>query len=587
MLKGTLDDFALPDIFRLVMVARRTGKLDIARSAGSGKVFFRDGEVYYAESTVAREPLGQKLIRSGALTEGGLLKALDESASTGERVGEILVRNGSISVDQLQEAVRNQIEDSVFDLLRWDLGEFSWESNVIADVEVPISVSVENLIMESSRRLDELEVILRKIPSEKAVPAMASAPPEGAVEINITPQEWRMLVLVNGVRTIHDIAEQVGLDDFSVMRSIYGLLSAGLVEMADLGEDADTPAPVVEEISPAQQAARSDDEPAAEAEVAFEVETIAVEMADDTAMDIETEIEDETGSETESEEPAAEDIFAEALEDVLAEVDADPDAGSETADVDLEIAIALAQAEDAADDDDSIYRDAFVAEATENADSDSLAAFEAAREGKISFESFTDAPVSSNGSKQDEDNVIFMSSGEEEDGDAEAPEESRRFEVLSGSAADDEDTAAVDESDPLGAGWEPSVVGFDAPEGDELTTVTPEDDPFLDDLFGGGVKSSPPAPPSPEVAPEAPAPAASAPEAPASSDPESPQVDRAAVVRELAGLFSDEDRPRSRTAPAATEKSGEEEADQRKRVEDDDQVTKGLISRLIDGVKGL
>jgi len=62
-------------------------------------------------------------------------------------------------------------------------------------------------------------------------------------------------------------------------------------------------------------------------------------------------------------------------------------------------------------------------------------------------------------------------------------------------------------------------------------------------------------------------------------------VDRAAVVRELAGLFDDDERPQ-RPAPTR-DREGADEPDERKRVEDDDQVTRGLISRLIDGVKGL
>jgi hypothetical protein len=62
------------------------------------------------------------------------------------------------------------------------------------------------------------------------------------------------------------------------------------------------------------------------------------------------------------------------------------------------------------------------------------------------------------------------------------------------------------------------------------------------------------------------------------------------MVRELAGLFDDDDVERmrpTRSTGQAREGSGEESSDDRKRVEDDDQVTKGLINRLIDGVKGL
>jgi hypothetical protein len=90
------------------------------------------------------------------------------------------------------------------------------------------------------------------------------------------------------------------------------------------------------------------------------------------------------------------------------------------------------------------------------------------------------------------------------------------------------------------------------------------------------VVDEPPAPPAPV---EEQIPVSSAPSG------DAPAVDRAAVVRELAGLFSDEERPRAR--PSAPRPAGSGEEDDRKRVEDDDQVTKGIISRLIDGVKGL
>jgi hypothetical protein len=83
MLKGTLDDFTLPDVFRLMSFAKKTGRVDIVRSAGQGKVFFRDGEVYYAESSLSKEPLGQKLVRARSITDGQLMKALDEQASSG------------------------------------------------------------------------------------------------------------------------------------------------------------------------------------------------------------------------------------------------------------------------------------------------------------------------------------------------------------------------------------------------------------------------------------------------------------------------------------------------------------------------
>jgi hypothetical protein len=231
MLKGTLDDFTLPDIFRLMSLAKKTGALEVQRSAGNGKVYFRDGEVYFAESSITRTPLGQKLVRSGVITETQLMKALDIHKEKGQRLGDVLVAENLVDQEHLLEAVRSQIEDAAFDLLRWDLGEFAWESGHGIEPEVPIMVSVENLIMEASRRLDELEVILRKIPSEDAILGMAAAPPVGAVEINITPEEWRILVQVNGERSVAEIGESLGIDTLDAMKSLYGMVSTGLIEV--------------------------------------------------------------------------------------------------------------------------------------------------------------------------------------------------------------------------------------------------------------------------------------------------------------------------------------------------------------------
>ena len=509
MLKGTLDDFTLPDVFRLMSFAKKTGRLDVVRSAGQGKVFFRDGEVYYAESSLSKERLGQKLVRARAITEGQLMKALDEQASSGERLGAVLLQAGAVTEEQLLAAVRQQIEDSVFDLLRWELGEFAWEPGEEFQTEVQIAVSVENLIMEASRRLDEFEVIRRKIPSGDAVLGMAATPPEGAVEINITPDEWRILVLVDGSRTVGEIATMVGLDEFGAMRVLYGLVSAGLIELMyekDAGES-------VADVVAAEPVAEAVAEPVAE-EVAAESPLAPIETETIVASDsyFETPIEPELETITAAEPDAPMQFEAPVEPDVVEP----PTAPPPTSDLTEDLVAALSG--------DPFDPDAPAADTTVDLEPEDLSVF-----GIVSPD-----PV-------------------------------------------DEAVAASTDS----AVWsETTIEAFDAPAPDELVTSTPGADPFMDDLFDEPAVphiDEPPAPPAPVEE-----------EIPVSSAPsgEAPSVDRAAVVRELAGLFSDEERPMARpSAPRPAASTGE--ADERKRVEDDDQVTKGIISRLIDGVKGL
>ncbi|MBA2313520.1 MAG: DUF4388 domain-containing protein, partial [Actinobacteria bacterium] len=242
MLKGSLDGFPLPDLFRLLSRSKKTGRLDVKRRAGRGQVYFRDGEIYFALTSLSKVPLGQKLIASGVVTEGQLMQALDRNAETGERVGEILVSTEVITIEQLEAAVRSQSEDAIFDLLKWEVGDFSWEPGVSIAVEVALGLSVEELLMEASRRLDELEIIQRKVPSATAVMKLATTAPEGATNISITSDEWRILTLVDGSRTIGEIARLVGVEEIAAMKVFHALMAAGLIEVASYAPSAAAPA---------------------------------------------------------------------------------------------------------------------------------------------------------------------------------------------------------------------------------------------------------------------------------------------------------------------------------------------------------
>ncbi|MFN2525066.1 MAG: DUF4388 domain-containing protein [Actinomycetota bacterium] len=504
MLQGTLDDFSLPDMLRLMSYARKTGRLDIKRNAGTGKLYFRDGNVYYAESSLSKEPLGQKLIRAGALTEGQLVKALDRHADTGERVGQILVNAKYVSEEQLQNALRQQIEDSVFDLLRWELGDFSWEPRVEADVEVSLAVSVENLIMEASRRLDELEIIRRKIPSAQAVLRMSAAPPEGAAEINITPPEWRILVLVDGIRTVAAIAAMVGLDEFEAMRTLYGLVSAGLIEVADTGVGPETreavEAPEVFQPSASRAAA---------------VERLAATEA--------------------AKEPERDEVV-----DVVepAEVESEVDISAETAPDEAEEIIEPGELEEPA----------------------RVVVEEAGAESEI------DEVVTSASGIASE----YLPATDFNEADEFAPIAEAQPAGLAPEFAGEQPQGTGD------AEWlaEQGVSSFDAPSEDEVVTETPPEPSFSELIPAPDTElSEPPPPPGAEMLTD---------QATEEEPQAEPEVDRSAVVRELAGLFSEE---QGGGAGGGSSQRGPGEA--KHRVEDDDSVDRGLISRLIDGVKGL
>jgi hypothetical protein len=244
VLEGTLESFTLPDIFQLLSLTKKTGCLRLDHGAQQGRVYFEDGQVYYAMSSSGRLALGRRLVGAGLLDTSQLRAALAEQAQLREdgrglRIGRILVEAGVISADTLETFVREQVQDAVFDLMRWSDGSFSFDTtSPDAKVTEPIqlAVSVENLIMEGSRRLEEWEQVRRKVPSLHAIVAMAPMPGDG-VEVSLEPAEWRLLTVVDGRRTVGDLVDIFGQGEFQTCKVLYGMVGAGLLEVRDPGAE--------------------------------------------------------------------------------------------------------------------------------------------------------------------------------------------------------------------------------------------------------------------------------------------------------------------------------------------------------------
>lgn len=232
ILTGSLGVFGLPDILRLVSQYNLTGAVKVVRESGEGVVYFREGSVDFAFSSLTREFLGQRLVTAKLITQGQLRRILDEQKkSPTKRMGDLLVAKGVISAELLNTFIKEQIQDAIFDLLQWETGTFSVEEGQVSDQEIGLSVSVENLIMESSRRIEEWDVIRRRIPSLDVVVRMAPTPP-ASMEINIKPEEWTLLVLSDGQRTVREIAAASERPEFEACKIIYGLVSTGLLDVA-------------------------------------------------------------------------------------------------------------------------------------------------------------------------------------------------------------------------------------------------------------------------------------------------------------------------------------------------------------------
>ena len=234
-IEGPLQDIGIHDVFQLLDLTRKSGRLRVRSEVrgNEGSVYFRSGAVVEATMRDNAPMLGSLLRRAGKVTEEQLARAISaQEAGDQRRLGEILIDQGSMTKREVERYMRQQIESVVFELFSWREGGFSFvdEKDDDGPVESGIRVGTESLLMEGARRIDEWSRIADKVPNSYAVPAIAPLGDGPESPIDIRPNEWELLALVDGERTIREIAAVLAMSEFDVAKAIYGMISTGLVE---------------------------------------------------------------------------------------------------------------------------------------------------------------------------------------------------------------------------------------------------------------------------------------------------------------------------------------------------------------------
>jgi hypothetical protein len=236
-IEGPLKELSIHDVFQLLDLSRKTGTLrvtsDLRQNAGT--VFFEEGVVVGAEIRSNPHPLGRLLMRAGRVGEQDLMGARAlQSAGDPRRLGEILVAQGHIMPRDLNRYVRLQIEEVVFELMGWSEGYFAFVEGKQPDwpMEAETRVPTGLLLMEAARRTDEWSRIEKKITHLGLVPRLAPVV-DAAGPLDLLPVEWEVLAVIDGERSVRDLAVVLGRPEFEMARTLFGLATAGLVLLED------------------------------------------------------------------------------------------------------------------------------------------------------------------------------------------------------------------------------------------------------------------------------------------------------------------------------------------------------------------
>ena len=236
-IEGPLQELSIQDVLQLLDLAHKTGVLTIRSESLDDEaiVHFGKGAIVFAVRRRSTRRLGQMLIRAGKLTQRELDSALDQQRRDAtRRLAEILLEMGSISEEELEKQLRFQMEETIYEVMAWSEGYFKFEERTeIAQHRLLARVRVESLLMEGARRIDEWTRLESKIPGADAVPTLAPGKDGESTPIELRPEEWEVLAEIDGERDLGQIAADLGRSSFDIARTVYGLVSMGVVQVQE------------------------------------------------------------------------------------------------------------------------------------------------------------------------------------------------------------------------------------------------------------------------------------------------------------------------------------------------------------------
>ena len=102
--------------------------------------------------------------------------------------------------------------------------------NVRDEVDLGLTVSIEAVLADSGRRLEMWNKIKDKIPSMDTRFAMSANPGQKPTDIHLKPREWMLLCYLHGSRSVRELVELTGYNDFETAKILYGMYASGLIE---------------------------------------------------------------------------------------------------------------------------------------------------------------------------------------------------------------------------------------------------------------------------------------------------------------------------------------------------------------------
>ena len=228
---------AARDLAELVLDlnSQRFSGLLILSNGGVGKsVAVQQGRMVFASSTSPDERLGELLLRRGRIS---LRQYTDAGAALapGKRLGAVLVERGVLNPKDLVRTVIDQVQEIIYGAFQWTEGQYRLNAGATSPEAITLNISTPDIVIEGIRRVDAWSRIERAVGGPDACYERAAHYEDALGGMNLSFEKLSLLTSLNGRRTVESLCGESSLPDMDVCRTLWAFRVIGLVRRVDAG----------------------------------------------------------------------------------------------------------------------------------------------------------------------------------------------------------------------------------------------------------------------------------------------------------------------------------------------------------------
>ena len=233
-MSGEIAEGVLPELLRSLYVGRRSGLLQLVRGDEEQSLRFRGGHIVNAQTNVVEDRLGEMLVRRKLLSEADLARATEVVVREKRRLGEVLRELGLLDAGGLEDAIALHIHEMLARLFAWADGQYAFKDEAQEPFtgELTLKLSTGELILEAVRAVRDPDVVRYALGDIDRVLALSSDPLLRFQKLTLSPADGFVLSRIDGVTSAREILQMIPLPAEETQKSLFGLLSTGVIEYA-------------------------------------------------------------------------------------------------------------------------------------------------------------------------------------------------------------------------------------------------------------------------------------------------------------------------------------------------------------------